>query len=78
MWERTTVFDSIQLRCRDGRLENGSYESIDGLVNINGLQMPRSIDEIKRFPSYQTIHRDTVARKEELDRKFLLAILREF
>jgi hypothetical protein len=75
MRERFSKFDIIQLRCRDGRLENGSYESIDGRVNINGIPLPRSINDIQKFPSYEEIHKDTVNRKAELIRRFRLAAL---
>lgn len=78
MRERLRIFDIIQLRCRDGRLESGVYESLNGFVNINGLPKPPRMEDIPGFPhrTYEEIYKDTEDRRNELRRDFRLAVLR--
>lgn len=72
------IFDIVQLQCRDGRLEGGAYESLDEYVNINGIPIPRPMEDVQGFPhtSYKEIYADTQKRKDELIKEFRAAVLR--
>ena len=76
MREEPKIFDAVQFYCRDGRLEGGAYESLNGRVNIHGVPLRRDIKDIEGFPRYDKIHKDTQSRKAELIREFRLAALR--
>ena len=74
MREEPRIFDAVQFNRRDGRLEGGAYESLNGRVNVHGVPFRR--EDTEGFPRYDEIHKDTQSRKAELIREFRLATLR--